>query len=187
MAGTVQVIWTDLFLAGKEEFWGFETTNTTNQVTSLAHVRESLTILLREILTILLPLSPWHVVYFHMPSDTKELESRHSEVSLYPSTTGQFLLGCAGGRLLGAFLAGYSLQVVQKEALSAGRQAADLQAAPVNVGSCGSVVFPCVHPCITAAQSIPLQHSLQSSPLRLQQTQPGLSAEASFSFSFHCS
>lgn len=150
-------------------------------MTSLAHVRESLTILLREILTILRP-SPWHVVYFHMPSDTEEPESRHSEVSLYPSTTGQFLLGCAGGRLLGAFLVGYSLQVVQKEALSAGRQAADLQAAPVDVGSCGSVVFPCVHPCITAAQSIPLQHGLQSSPLRLQQTQPGLSAEASFSF-----
>lgn len=118
-------------------------------MTSLAHVRESLTILLREILTILLPPSPWHVVYFHMPSDAEEPESRHSEVSLYPSTTGQFLLGCAGGRLLGAFLAGYSLQVVQKEALSAGRQAADLQAAPVEVGSCGSVVFLCasLHNC----------------------------------------
>lgn len=50
------------------------------------------------------------------------------------------------GRVMGAFLACYSLQVVQKEALSARRQAADPQAAFVDVGSCGSVVFPCVHP-----------------------------------------
>lgn len=88
---------------------------------------------------------------------------------------------------MGAFLACSSLQVVQKEALSAGTQAADLQAASVDVGSCDTVVFPCVHPCIPAAAKIPLQHSLQSSPLRLQQTQPGLSAEASFSFSLDCS
>jgi len=71
-----------------------------------------MTLLLREILTVFLPQSLWHLAYFHMPSDTEEPEPRWSEVSCYPGT-GQLLLGhVLLDMLMGAFLAGHSLQVV---------------------------------------------------------------------------
>lgn len=79
---------------------------------SLAYIRQSMTILPREILTTFLPQSLWHLVSFHMPSDIEELRSGQSEVPHYPSM-GRLLLGhVLLATLTAAFHAGYSLQVV---------------------------------------------------------------------------